>query len=84
MDAGYARGLADDLFRQAQGLVRRNARWRDRPPSEGQRRYAERLGLRVVGDSAGAFSDAIAGKKGAEFWAKHGPEAFRKALAGAR
>lgn len=80
MDAGYARGLADDLFRQAEGLVRSRAPWRERDVSDGQRAYAERLGLQVVGHSRGAYSDAICAEKARRLWAKKGASPFVHAL----
>jgi superfamily II DNA or RNA helicase len=72
MDPGFARGLGDDLFRQAAKLVGAGARWRDRPPSGKQRQYAERLGLRVAGDTAGDYADAITQHAAGKWWAAHG------------
>jgi hypothetical protein len=81
LDAGLARGLGDDLFRQASSLVRRGARWRAGEPSEGQRAACESLGVTPTGPTRGDYSDAISLHKGAAYVKRHGVRAFQDAIA---
>ena len=81
LDAGLARGLGDDLFRQASSLVRRGARWRAGEPSEGQRVACGNLGLTPDGPTRGDYSDAISLHKGAAYVKRHGVRAFQDAIA---
>lgn len=75
-----ARSLGDDLFRQAQGLVRRDAEWKRRLPSEAARDYAHRMGIDTAGMDAGQLSHAIAVAKGREKWRRTGLDGFRAVL----
>ena len=72
MDAQYARGLGDDLFRQAEALVGARARWRDKPASSKQREWAERAGLEVAGETAGDYADALTGHAAGKWWSSNG------------
>lgn len=80
MDVGLARGLADDLFRQASNLVRSRAPWRDREATPAQIAAAERLRLTVAGDTRGAYADALTADAAGKFWSRHGADVFAAAL----
>lgn len=71
-DEQIARALGDDLFRQAQALVRKNAAWRGNPPSSKAWEYASRLGIDPTGMSAGEIADAITRHKARQRLAKVG------------
>lgn len=75
-----ARSLGDDLFRQAQGLVRRDAEWKRRPPSEAAVRYAARMGIDCSAMTAGDLSQAISSAKGRKRWESTGLAGFRAVL----
>lgn len=60
VDLGIAKAIGDDLFRQAQGLVRPGASWRSRPASPAAIAYAHQLGIDVEpGASAGTVGRQI-------------------------
>jgi len=82
LDLGYAQALGDDLFRQAEKLVRRGAAWRDGPPSEAQRAIVQRDEIATTGYTRGDYSDAISGHYAARFWAKHGIDKFQREIKG--
>ncbi len=82
LDLGYAQALGDDLFRQAEKLVRRGASWRDGPPSEAQKMIAQREEIRAAGYTRGDFSDAISAHFAGKFWRKHGIEKFQREIKG--
>lgn len=82
LDLGYAQALGDDLFRQAEKLVKRGAAWRDGPPSEAQKMIAQREEIRAAGYTRGDFSDAISAHFAGKFWRKHGIEKFQREIKG--
>jgi hypothetical protein len=75
-----ARSLGDDLFRQAQGLVRRDAEWKRRPPSPAAADYAARMGIDCSAMTAGDLSQAISVAKGRKRWESTGLAGFRAVL----
>lgn len=75
-----ARSLGDDLFRQAQGLVRRDAEWKRRAPSEAAAGYAARMGIDCSTMTAGDLSQAISAAKGRKRWESTGLAGFRAVL----
>lgn len=77
-----ARSLGDDLFRQAQGIVRRDAEWKRRPPTDKALDYAARMGIDGTRMTAGVLSLAISAHKGNERWRKVGLSGFRAVLDG--
>lgn len=59
VDAETARGIAESMVPKSP-LTDREARWRDRPPSDAQRNFARKLGLQVPRDATkGQLSAAI-------------------------
>lgn len=75
-----ARSLGDDLFRQAQGLVRRDASWKRGPPSPKAEEYAAGMGIDTSAMTAGDLALAIAAHKGRERLRKVGIAGFRAVL----
>lgn len=76
----FARALGDDLFRQAAGLVARNASWREKPASDGQIGYAARLGIDASQMTQGQAAGAICRVKGRAALSRIGIEKFKAAI----
>lgn len=68
LDLGYAQGVAEEVIRNrgAVALADKQATWRQKPTSDGQRSYLERLGLDVPetkGEAADLLTIATATKR---------------------
>ena len=70
-DVGHAMSLGNDLYRQAGAIAQNGAGWREKPPTDGQRRYLKRH--RLTAATRGEASDMLSLRSArAAVWGWHG------------